>query len=271
VAEESSELGDVSFESQKSGSQKKTHISIRPEPQPSDDVASGNVGTTNPESPSGSAGSMGNLDVSISCSCNEVSIGQDVSIEDSAELDKCDFVELVKPNAAHAQNPDNMPSNRGHDISVEDSSELNKCDFVEIVRPNPDLEKEDRSSVAPRVSETVKNALGSALHDVRAAPLTTENRGRSSDSGSASDHSNHRYDRHQSDQSDSDDEIDFSGRANTRLGISGVGATTAARASPEPSNARDEDREYESESFEDNVSIAEDICESSGSDLNSDA
>jgi len=263
VAEESSELGDVSFESQKSGPQKKTHVSIRPEPQPSHDVASGNRGTTNPDSPSSSAGSMGNLDVSHSC--NDVSIGHDISVEDSAELDKCDFIELVKPNSARGQNPDNRPSNRGHDISVEDSSELDKCDFVEIVRPNPDLEKEDRSSVAPRVSETVKNALGSALHGVRAAPHMTENRGHS-DSGSASDHSNHRCDTNQSDHSDSDDEIALGARANTRLGISSVGPTTAAQASPEPSNAREEDREYESESFEDNVSVAEDICESSGSD-----
>jgi len=227
------------------------------------DVASGNLATANPDSPSGSAGSMGNLDVSISC--NEVSIGHDISVEDSAELDKCDFIELVKPNSARGQNADNMPSNRGHDISVEDSSELDKCDFVEIVRPNPDLKKEDRSSLAPRVAESVKNVLGSALHGVRGASCATENR-ESSDSGPASDRSDHRYDRHRSDHSDSDDEIDLSGRANTRLGISSVGAIAAARASPEPSSARDEVREYESESFEDNVSIAEDICESSGSD-----
>jgi len=274
VAEESSDLGDMSFESQKSGSQKKSHISIRPEPQPSHDATSGgNLGTTNPDSPSGSAGSIGNLDVSISC--NEVSIGHDISVEDSAELDKCDFIELVKPNSARGQNPDIMPSNRGHDISVEDSSELDKCDFVEIVRPNPDLKKE-----APRVAESVRNVLGGAFQSARTASLATGNRARShsgssdhsdpsSHSSDRSDHRHNRHRRHRSDPSDSDSDVELSGRANTRLGISSVGATTVARASPERSDARDEDPEYESESFEDNVSIAEDIAESSGSDHSS--
>jgi len=71
-----------------------------------------------------------------------------------------------------------------------------------------DVREEDRSS-APRVSESVKSAFGSALHGVRAVV------------GSASDHSNHRQDRHQSDQSDGDD----SGTAASLRGVKNTSAT----------------------------------------------
>lgn len=93
VAEEPSELGDQSFESHRSSvgqARKRAPLTKSPTGSPDSPNKSGSLDN-----------SRSNLDASVSCQevsmGHEVSIGHDYSVEDSNELDKCDFVEVVKP------------------------------------------------------------------------------------------------------------------------------------------------------------------------------
>jgi len=101
VAEESSDVdvGEQSHESHHSRASQDSQGKIRGSSQ------QGRLGSKSRsplESPNG--GSDGPLCVSqMSMSGNEVSVGVDYSVEDSLELDKCDHVEAVKPNALRRQ------------------------------------------------------------------------------------------------------------------------------------------------------------------------
>lgn len=91
VAEESSDVGETSFESHRSqGGRQRNRTPVSGKSPP---------GVVPSESPSNSVGSLENSrsNLEVSVSCQEVSIGHDYSVEDSQELDKCDFVEVVKP------------------------------------------------------------------------------------------------------------------------------------------------------------------------------
>jgi len=86
------------------------------------------------------------LDVSISC--NEMSFGADYSVEGSKELDKCDFVEDVRPAGPLAK--------KMAETSAAGRAGADALDMLTAGR----AKVEPNSAVAPKASDALDSLLG---------------------------------------------------------------------------------------------------------------